>query len=129
MGFFDSSPCSRFSASAANRRSPCSGGAIAGRLDDIRVHNPHDLLTRWASRQPATWLPTASTRSRRRHKSGEHFLYNLAGDVGKAEVAALVAVRELEVIETEKMQQRGVEIVDVDRVFFDIPADVHRSCR
>ena len=48
-----------------------------------------------------------------RPRSGEHFFYHLAGDVGQAEVATLVAVRQFEVIETEEMQERGVEIVDV----------------
>ncbi len=42
---------------------------------------------------------------------------DFAADVGQAEVAALIAVRQLEVVEAEQVQQRGVEIVHVNGVF------------
>ena len=37
--------------------------------------------------------------------------------VGQAEVAAGVAVGELFVVEAQQVQDRGVQVVDVDRVF------------
>ena len=38
-------------------------------------------------------------------------------DVGEAEVAALEAEGQLLVVEAEQVQDRGVEVVDVDAVF------------
>src|SRR5262249_6930000 len=49
---------------------------------------------------------------------------HVAGDVGQAEVAALVAVGQAAVVQAEQVQQRGVEVVDVDGVAGDAPADV-----
>ena len=48
---------------------------------------------------------------------------DVAADVGQPEVAALEAVRELQVIEPELMQHRGVQVVDVDTIFRGVPAD------
>src|SRR5258708_35430310 len=42
--------------------------------------------------------------------------HDLAGDVGEPEVSPLVAVREPLVVDPEQVQDRGVEIVDVDQV-------------
>ena len=44
--------------------------------------------------------------------------------VGQAEVAALEAVGESCVVEAEQVQQRGVQVVDVDRVGDDVEAEV-----
>ena len=43
-------------------------------------------------------------------------------DVGEAEVPALEAVGELFVIEAEKMEEGGVEIVDMDFSIYDAEA-------
>ena len=48
---------------------------------------------------------------------------DFAADVGEPEVAALVAVGELQVIEPKEVQQRGVEVVHMDGVFGNSPAD------
>ena len=48
----------------------------------------------------------------------------LPADVGQAEVAALKAVRQLQVVQAEQVQDRGVQVVDVDRVFHRRPADL-----
>ena len=45
-------------------------------------------------------------------------------DVGQAEVAAGEAVGERLVVEAEQVQDRGLEIVDVDRVLGDVEAEV-----
>ena len=55
---------------------------------------------------------------------GQQFFDDRAADVGEAEVAALEAVGELRVVEAQQVQQRGVQIVDVDAVFDDVEAEV-----
>ena len=49
---------------------------------------------------------------------------DVAGDVGQAEVAAGVAVGEAFVVEAEQVQDRGLQVVDVDRVLDDVEAEV-----
>ena len=51
-------------------------------------------------------------------------LHHFAAHVGEAEVTALEAVGELLVVETELVQQRGVEIVDVDLVLHRVEPEV-----
>lgn len=55
--------------------------------------------------------------------SGNPVFYEFSGDVGESKIAALEAVREAEVIESEQVEQRRVEIIDVDWVTRDIPTD------
>ncbi len=45
-------------------------------------------------------------------------------DVGEAEVAALEAEGEAGVVETEEVQERGVQVVDVHAVFDRVEAEV-----
>ena len=45
------------------------------------------------------------------------FLDDVAADVGQAVVAALEAERQLEMVQTQQMQQCGLQVVDVDDVF------------
>ena len=45
-------------------------------------------------------------------------------DVGEAEVPALEAVGELFVIEAKKMEEGGVEIVDMDFSIYDAEAEL-----
>ena len=54
----------------------------------------------------------------------ENLFDEFAMDVGESELAALKAVSEAFVIDAEEMENRSVEIVDVDRVFEDIVAVV-----
>ena len=49
---------------------------------------------------------------------------DVAFDVGQAEIAAGVAVRELLVVEAHEMQDRGVQVVDVDAVFDGFEAEL-----
>lgn len=56
--------------------------------------------------------------------SGEELRDKVSMDIGEAEVAALKAVGEPEVVEPQEMEQRGMEIVDVDFVFGDIEAEI-----
>ena len=44
--------------------------------------------------------------------------------IRQPEIAALEPVGQLRVIEAEQVQQRGVQIVDVDRVARDVEAEV-----
>ena len=45
-------------------------------------------------------------------------------NVGKSEIASLESIGKFLVIESEQMQDRGVQVVNVDRVFLDTPADL-----
>jgi len=47
-----------------------------------------------------------------------------SADVGEPVVASLEAIGELEVIESEEVEQGGMEIIDVDGVLGDIPSDL-----
>ena len=47
-------------------------------------------------------------------RSGEQVLHHMPVDVGQAEIAAGVAVGEPFVVEAEQVQDRGVQVVDVD---------------
>src|SRR5437867_30052 len=54
----------------------------------------------------------------------EDFLHNVAVDVGQPEVAALVLERQLRVIDSEALQDGGLQIVDVNGIFGDVIAIV-----
>src|SRR6476620_10441653 len=57
------------------------------------------------------------TRAQSPKSLDQQVVYDLAFDVGKTKVAALKSIGQFRVIEAEQMQERGVEIVDVDFVF------------
>ena len=54
----------------------------------------------------------------------QKFPDDLAADVGQAEVAALEAVGQPRVVEAEQVQDRGVQVVDVDLVLDGVEAEV-----
>src|ERR1022692_2348269 len=54
--------------------------------------------------------------------SRQHFLDHAPVDVGQAEVSALETVSEPGVVETEQVQNGGLDVVDVDGVFDDVEA-------
>src|SRR5437588_399482 len=56
--------------------------------------------------------------------SRQQLRHHLAGHVGQPKIPTLEAVRQLEVVQAEQMQQRGMEIVDVNGVLDNAPADV-----
>ena len=56
--------------------------------------------------------------------SGEDRLDDLAVHVGQAEVAALEAVGQPGVLDPQQVQDRGVEVVDLDRVLDDVVGEV-----
>lgn len=55
--------------------------------------------------------------------SGQHVFHNVAVDVSEAVVASGVAEGEAGVIDAEQMQDRGVEVVNMDTVFRDSGGD------
>ena len=65
--------------------------------------------------------------------SRQDAFHDFAVDIGQAEVAAGEAVRELLVVEPQQVQDRGVQVVDVDAVFDRRPSRIRRwrrrSCR
>ena len=56
--------------------------------------------------------------------SANQLLDDLAVDVGQPEVAAGVAVGELLVVEAQQMEDRGVQVVDVDLVLDGLEAEL-----
>ena len=59
--------------------------------------------------------------------SGQNLFHDSAMHVGQSEIAAGVAVGEAFVVEAHQVQQRGVEIVDVDSVLDGSIAEVIRA--
>ena len=54
-----------------------------------------------------------------------HYLrYHFAPLIGQPHAEAFVGDRKAAVVEAEQVQDRGVQVVDVDRVFDDVPADL-----
>ena len=56
--------------------------------------------------------------------SGQNFMDHVSVHIRKAEVAARVAVRQLLVVETQQVQERGVQVVDVDIVLHGLEAEL-----
>ncbi len=54
----------------------------------------------------------------------ENRLEEIPGDVGQAEVAAVEAVGQLRVVEAHQVQDRGVDVVDVDSVLDGLVAEL-----
>ena len=55
-----------------------------------------------------------------RFSSRQNRPHDLAGHVGQAEVAALKTERHALVVNAQKVQHGGVEVMDADRVFHDV---------
>src|SRR5262252_9469849 len=58
--------------------------------------------------------------------SGENALDDGSENVGQTEVAALEPERQFGVVDAEQVQQRRLEVVDVDRVLGDVVTEVVR---
>ena len=56
--------------------------------------------------------------------SGQDLVDHTATEIGEAIIAAVVAIGELFVIETEQVEQRGVKVVDVDFVFHGLVTEL-----
>src|SRR4051812_17612326 len=69
---------------------------------------------------------TATTRPPVPFASGEQTLHDLPGDVREAEVAPLEAVGQAGVVDPQEVEERGLEVVDVDGVGGDVHAEVVR---
>ncbi len=54
-------------------------------------------------------------------------MHYLAAHVGQAEIASLIAMSQLQVIEAKQVQHRRVKVVDVNRIAGNPPADVVRG--
>src|SRR6185312_7819947 len=78
------------------------------------VSHESDIGITW-TRVPAIFIET---------RLREKLFDNVSGDVGQTEIAALETVRELGVIETEAIENRRVEVMDVDLVLDDVEAEV-----
>ena len=67
---------------------------------------------------PSTTVPRAVYASR------QQLRHHLAMHVGQPEIAALETVGQLGVIEAEQVQQRGVQVVDVNAILDDVEAEL-----
>jgi hypothetical protein len=60
------------------------------------------------------------------HRSCQQISGNLSGDIGESEIAALIGVRKLLVIQPKQVQDRGVKIVDMHRIFDHVETEFIR---
>ena len=58
------------------------------------------------------------------HALRQQLLHHFAVHVGQAEVAALEAVGQPGVVEAQQVQDRGVQVVDVDAIFDGVEAEL-----
>lgn len=54
----------------------------------------------------------------------QQIFYHFAVDIGQTEVSTSISVGEIFVIETEQVENGGVEIVDVDGIFDGFEAEI-----
>src|SRR5262245_37596603 len=54
--------------------------------------------------------------------SGQHFFHDLAGVLGQPLLAAVVPVRQAQMVQAEQVQDRGMEIMDMDRLILGTQA-------
>src|SRR5262249_22124930 len=89
-------------------------GTLPGWHPALARHRPRDAgnAARHAANHSAGRVPSEPDLVR----SGDQFLDDMAVNVGEAEVAASIAIRQLLVIETEQVENRRVQVVDVDLV-------------
>src|SRR6266571_6269064 len=109
----------------SSARSKLAASFVAGGLSAVgRAGAP---IADWLGRdeEPAQdgFLRQGSRRSRH---SSEQRLDHFAADVGEALVTALVLVSQLRVVDSQTMQDRGLQVVDVDRVFNNVIAIIIR---
>ena len=76
-----------------------------------------------APQRPRNWLTDRNARIGLR----EHLAYDVAPHIGQAEIAALVPVRQLRVIQPQTVQDRRLQVVHADRVFDDFEPEVVRA--
>src|SRR5689334_13499171 len=101
------------SARAEERRSRPTGRRRDGASGRTRTCDPR-------LRRPVLYPTELRTRGKtilprpRLNASRQELRHDLAADVGQAEIAALETVGQLRVIEAEEVQDRGVQVVDVD---------------
>src|SRR5262249_50044326 len=103
------------SAAFCQCRVPCPRLGVGMRWCGRRAHAP-----------PWSWHPSPQARHELPHKDAlrQDASDDAAGNVGQSEVAPLEAVSQPLVVDSEEVQNRRVEVVDVDRVLHDVVAEV-----
>lgn len=91
------------------------------------INWPPDQLAAWvqvrrAAEERAPIL-TAREAQDNRLTLSQNTLHDVPMHIGQAEVAALKAVGQTRVIQAAQVQDRGLQIVDVDRIASDAPCD------
>ena len=105
------------------RRRPLPPAAEAPRQRERRPH--HRPPPRQRRRQDGRRGVKMASRAGSRHDLFHH----IPGDVGQAEVAAGVAEGQPLVVQAEQVQERGVQVVDVDLVLDGVNSRSRRSRR
>src|SRR5262245_43502075 len=59
--------------------------------------------------------------------SCQYLLDHISEHVGEAEIAALVAIRQARMLQAEQVQDRGLQVVRVNRIFADVEAQLVRG--
>src|SRR5579871_21289 len=98
--------------------------------------NPSNISTivRWGARCGVRWAKAAApsrhaldARNSRRFSFSPNNLWNqFAGDIRQPHVAAVVSIRQLGVFDAQQSQDRGVQVMIGDRLFFCLVADLIR---
>ena len=90
---------------------------------------PYFLATATMRRPSLTWCETGFSTWLSRpvctaHSSDENVLHHVTMDIGQPEVTPLETVGQALMVETEAAEDGGVEVVNVDRLFDDVVAEV-----
>ena len=95
-----------------------------GRTADA-ADSQHDDVERGIAMQSSRDIPfRKAIETSQLFGSGEDLSDDLAADVCQAEIAARVAEGQALVIQAQEVQDRGLQIVDVDRVFDDVKTQI-----
>src|SRR5262245_46966414 len=74
--------------------------------------------------------PGAATARRLRNNRlqplGDDILHDIARDVGEPEISSVESVRQLRVLDSEQMQDRGVEVIHADAIYGRLVPDLIR---
>ena len=97
------------------KRVPSTGAAFAVHvLARIHSHNGSDNVG--TIREPASDTPPGATPQRNQRLLCQNSPNHLSGHVGQTEIAALVSVGHPLVVDTQQVEHRGMQIVDLDHV-------------
>ena len=96
-------------------------GCVIGRLSVISVVLCDSVVFKC---RPTIGISEFGFRESPCRFSSKNFLHHMPRHIGQAEMAALVEIGEAGVIESHQVQDRGMEVVNVDGILGDVVAEV-----